>query len=99
MLVKCKFCDMEFNTNLRSVPQNKLYWNILNVLSNTWGQTKDELHEIFKNKYLREDMDVLGEKFYRIKSTSELDSATFSRYLRDIAFFASEFDGTRVPIE
>ena len=99
MQVQCPYCKMEFDTKQRSIPQNKLYWNILNVLSSTWGQTKDELHETFKYKFLREDMDVMGEKFYRVKSTTELDTSTFGRYLRDIAFFAQDFDGTVVPIE
>lgn len=99
MLVKCRFCHFEFDTNQRSVPQNKMYWNILNSLSNHWGHSKDELHEKFKKEFLREDMDVLGDKFYRVKSTTDLDTLTFGRYLRDIAFFAAEFDGTIVPVE
>ena len=99
MQVQCPYCKMEFDTKQRSIPQNRLYWNCLQTLSNTWGESRNGLHEKFKRMFLREDMDVLGEKFYRVKSTTELDTSTFGRYLRDIAFFARDFDGTVVPIE
>lgn len=99
MLATCPICKIEFDTKQRTLPQNKLYWNILKILSDHWAEDRESLHHKFRHEFLREDMDVLGEKFYRVKSTTELDTVTFGRYLRDIAFFAQEFDGTVVPIE
>lgn len=99
MQATCPKCKFEFETEQRTVPMNSLYWNVLQFLSNHWGDSKESLHEFFKDRFLSDEIEVLGEKIRRVKSTTNIDKATFSRYLRDIAFFAFEFDGTIVPIE
>ena len=36
----------------RSLEQNAYYWSILTIIGNDLGMTKDEMHEVYKEKFL-----------------------------------------------
>tara|TARA_B100000609_G_C17108846_1_gene378683 strand:+ start:127 stop:507 length:381 start_codon:yes stop_codon:yes gene_type:complete len=64
----------------RSGEQNKFYWAILHQIQDQTGQISEELHEIFKAKYLVDR----SARLPRIKSTSELSVIEFNEYITKI---------------
>jgi hypothetical protein len=78
MRATCPHCRFEFNTEQRTIPMNSLYWNVLNFLAEHWGESRDRIHEYFKDMFLSEEIEVLGKKVRRVRSTANLDKKTFS---------------------
>lgn len=88
----------------RSVQQNRYYWGVcLKLISESTGYTADELHHIFKHKYLidkeraRELVDSLIENYLPPRSTTDLDTVEFNEYLEKIKNFASLELGIYIP--
>lgn len=88
----------------RSVQQNRYYWGVcLKLISESTGYTTDELHHIFKHKYLidkeraRELVDSLIENYLPPRSTTDLDTVEFNNYLEKIKNFASLELGVYIP--
>lgn len=82
----------------RTIPQNKLYHMWLNCIADETGEDKDDLHKVFAKKFLGvEQVDVLGEKIGRIKSTASLDTVKFTEYLERIRAFVSLELGIILP--
>ncbi len=78
----------------RSISQNSYYWGcVLEIISEHTGHTADEVHEIFKNKYLAEEKEFAGEKVRVARSTAGLNTKEFTEYLEKIKdFSAQEFE-------
>lgn len=73
----------------RTISQNGLYWLWLTCISHETGNDKDDVHEVFKTKYLNPHYkNILGEPII-IRSTTDLDTAQFKEYLDAIQVFAS----------
>jgi hypothetical protein len=73
----------------RTMSQNSLYWLWLTCIEFETGNNRDDLHDLFKDKYLNPiHFDLFGER--RIKrSTTGLDTQQFTDYLNQIQIFAS----------
>jgi len=81
----------------RTASQNKLLWLWLGIISNDTGNSPDELHEIFKLKFLgSETLSALGFKIERPKSTTKLTTQEFTDYLDKIEGLAISI-GIRLP--
>jgi hypothetical protein len=73
----------------RSISQNSLYWLWLTCIEFETGNERNELHDIFKKKWLQPKKVVLfGEEINRY-STANLDTLQFKYYLDKIQIFAS----------
>ena len=71
--------------NNRSLSQNRYYWLYLGIISNETGHTEEELHELFKRKFLPPTHKViLGTGFKLPASTTDLSKHDFSEYLDKI---------------
>ncbi len=69
----------------RSLQQSRLYWLWLNVIAEETGNNADDLHEIFKFKFLgSETVTAFGYKIERPKSTTKLTTVEFTNYLDEI---------------
>ena len=69
----------------RTVAQNSLMWMWLNIIAQETGNSEDDLHEIFKLKFLgSETVEAFGYKIERTKSTTKLTTAEFTSYLDKI---------------
>ena len=69
----------------RSLSQNGYYWVYLGVIENETGNNADDLHELFKRKFLTPvEKTVLGEKVRFPASTTELGKTEFSEYMDKI---------------
>lgn len=81
----------------RTASQNKLMWMWLGYISKDTGSTPDELHEIFKLKFLgSETLSALGFKIERPKSTTKLTTQEFTDYLTKIETLSTSI-GIRLP--
>ena len=72
----------------RSNSQNDYYWAILKKLGDYTGYSEEELHDMFRFKYLSEKKTVAGSEIYAIKSTTSLNVDEFKNYIQDIQRFA-----------
>lgn len=93
------------NSDSRTNPQNAYYWGVvLKLISESTGYTDDELHVIFKQKYLIDNerlLDVARKKIIDSNipylSTTQLNSVEFNEFLEKIKNFASLELGIYIP--
>ncbi len=81
----------------RSKEQNGYYWAVvLTFIAEHTGYSVEELHEIFKSKYLSKKRLWRGTYILTTSSTKELTTNEFAEYLAEIIFEAGEL-GIAVP--
>jgi len=77
---------IEYVEDARSLSQNAYYWVYLDVIAGETGHTPEELHTLFKRKFLpRKFKLVLGEHIEIEQSTTRLKKHEFGEYLDRIA--------------
>lgn len=82
----------------RSNAQNRLYWSWINLIARDYGWRAEELHEVFKQKFIGYvDAEVFNEKVSIVKSTTRLSTKEFTEYLEKIEQFANEKLGIQLP--
>ena len=93
--MRCPFCNKSFDLNPRSIPENKYYWSvIIGILSEELGYSSNEMHEILKamfltlKRYIKNKKGIVRE-VTTIRSTTELTTIDFEKYLSDIRIWAS----------
>lgn len=74
----------------RSVLQNNYYWGVvIKLLSEYTGFTKDEMHEVLRQKFWgTKELDLDGELIIIPKSTTEFSTRIFEERLEDIRIWA-----------
>ena len=88
----------------RSQQQNAWYWSqVVGLVARHTGYTSDEIHEIYKAKFLPKAMtfadgngEVVGE-FVIGGSTAKLDTKAFSDYCEQIREWAADELGVVIP--
>ncbi len=81
----------------RSYAQNRLMWMWLGIISNDTGESPENLHEIFKLKFLgTEKIQSLGYNIEIPKSTTRLTTQEFTDYLDKIEALAMSIN-IRLP--
>ena len=66
----------------RSLKQNRYYWLILKMIAYETGNDKDDLHEIYGDKFLPKEERRLGDEVSYLKvSTSSLDRKEMTYYI------------------
>lgn len=73
----------------RSLEQNNYYWGVyLPIIADETGHTPDELHELFKGKFLTQKIKtVMGLPVRMKKSTRDLSVGEFVEYIQRIESF------------
>jgi hypothetical protein len=80
-----KQVTIELDTPRRSESQNRYYWLYLEVIARETGNDADDLHELFKRKFLPPAFKtIMGQEVKLPGSTTDLDKAGFSEYLERI---------------
>jgi len=83
---------------IRSIRANAYYWGVvLDVISDATGFTSEELHQVFKRKFLGYYRSYKGKKFIFVRSTASLSSFDFWEYINKICEFASKEFQIYVP--
>lgn len=76
---------IELEKKGRSHSQNAYYWVYLGVIARETGDTANDLHELFKRKFLPPVIkSVRGEELSVARSTTELSKVEFGEYLERI---------------
>lgn len=96
MIEYCECCKQKLKKPTRSDKQNRLYFGLwLKELSEYTGYEVDELHAMFKVKFLPqiigqpEMREVMGALYELDYSTTQLDTKQFTDYLNRIERFAN----------
>lgn len=76
---------------IRNTEQNAKYWVWLSILEQHTGYSKEELHDIFKYKFLAIEKSIFDDNYKVLQSTTKLSKFEFSEYLQKIQIFSSEF--------
>lgn len=84
----------------RSVQQNRYYWLIVSMLSEHTGFTKEECHEILKQRFLKTEKvhEDTGAIYEYTKSTTELTTSEYEDYLESVRRFAAEDFSIELPL-
>jgi hypothetical protein len=89
---------------LRSIAENNYYWGVVvDLLCEHTGDTPDDMHEILKEKFLRETKFLQGEgdkvaEVARVQSTTLLTTHEFEDYLKEVREWASIELGIYIPL-
>jgi hypothetical protein len=69
----------------RTIHQNKFYWKLIELIANEIGYEPDEMHEVYKYKYLKKTMeDSNGNLVKGVGSTRKLNVQEFTEYIEKI---------------
>lgn len=86
--------SVEPEEKARTINQNRLYWLYIRIISEETGHGEDDLHALFKQKFLPNIKSrVFDEEVTVIKSTTRLNTDEFSEYINKI----EELVGIPVP--
>jgi hypothetical protein len=80
----------------RSTQQNRYYWGVvIRLFAAELGYTPDEMHEALKQQFLR-----IADKgpLPTVRSTADLDTAEYERYLDDCRMLAASVCGLVIPL-
>ena len=79
----------------RSIDQNRYYWKLLEIIANEIGYEPEEMHEVYKFKFLKKTIqDTNGNLIKGVGSTRKLKVNEFTDYLNNIKKHASELNIT-----
>lgn len=84
----------------RSNRQNRLYWEWLTIIGKEIGYDKEELHDIFRRKFLPvNEVEVLGVTHHKLTSTSckAFTTEMMMDYMERIDRFAAQDLGIILP--
>lgn len=83
----------------RSNQQNRYYWGVvLKLVSEETGYQPEEIHELFKNKYLKQFIEINGDEYEICGSTTRLKTHEMEEYLAKIRQFASMKLSLYIPL-
>lgn len=81
----------------RTNPQLALYWEWIGIISNETGNDKDDLHELFKKKFLDPEIhEIMGETILRY--TTEGDAKRMTEFMDRVLAFANSQLGIFLPL-
>jgi hypothetical protein len=85
---------LEITRKKRTLAQNAYYWELLTIMeTQNIGYTKEEWHDIFKQKFLpTKTIEIFGERYTTSSSSTRLNTKEFSEYIESIKrLVAQEF--------
>lgn len=103
---RCPYCgkDVELrNVKMRTPNENKYYWAVpVRILSEEIGLMPMEIHEMLKNRFLKE-IRFVERKDKRLeveltKSTASLTTEEFEEFLRNVRVWSSMELGVFIPL-
>lgn len=84
--------------NSRSSQQNRYMWGVVyKIIGDDLGMIPEEVHEIYKKKYLSYEKEVKGKRYTFIKSTTDLNTLEFGEYLDKVILHATSELGIIIP--
>lgn len=88
---------IESITQARSNNQNRYMWYVFNLIALETGNSKDDIHDFYVQKFLKIEKEILGEKVMFF-GTSKLDTKQFEEFMTSVREHAQEFLNILVPL-
>ena len=88
-LSRSYFVDISEKKRIRTIPQNKLYRLWLVCIAFETGNDADDLHILFKEKYLEPTIKTVFGQEIKTYTTTNLNTIQFKNYLDKIQIFAA----------
>lgn len=86
--------EVQERKSTRTMNQNSYYWLYLGIIAEETGHSTEDLHELFKGKFLSSGIkEIFGEKVRSKQSTTQLSVGRFVEYLMQI----EELTGVPLP--
>lgn len=80
----------EYNEE-RTISQNKFYWKLIEIIAREIGYEVQEMHEVFKYKFLKKTFeDANGNLVKGFASSADLDKKDFSDYIEKIKRYVEQ---------
>ena len=73
----------------RTISQNALYWLWLTCIEQETGNSRNDLHELFKSMFIIPESKFIFDRSVEIRTTTNLDTAKFKQLLDQVQIFAS----------
>jgi hypothetical protein len=73
----------------RSISQNRLYWMWLTCVQDESGTDKNDIHDLFRRKFLSKTVKFNGKRKRVAMSTAGLSKDQFTEYLNKIQVFVN----------
>lgn len=81
---------IEIKKATRTQQQNRLYWGILEQIEKETGNDKDDLHNFFKDMFLKRPVISILWEYSYIPTTTELSKEEFVEYVDKVMLFCLE---------
>lgn len=79
--------------NKRTLDQNNYYWSLCEIVGNELGYDSEEVHEIFKQRFLKKEKEIMVAdhkiKLEKTISTTKLSTIQFMQYINKIKQFCA----------
>jgi len=82
----------------RSNPQLALYWKWLHIIAIETGNEAEDLHDIFKRKFIEPDVIDMGGTSYARWTTGKMTAKEMSEYMERVMAFTVSNLGIMLPI-
>ena len=90
--------EIKKKTKQRTLNQNALYWKWIGIFANETGNSEDDMHEFFKDKWCPISEVTVGDEVRQVRSTKKLKTVEMTEYMDKVyAFIVGEF-GIILPI-
>jgi len=78
--------------DVRTLPQNKLYWLWIACIADETGSDSQTMHKTFKEHFLGfTEKVILGIMTKELKSTTKLNTLQFTKYMDNIQVLAADY--------
>jgi hypothetical protein len=81
----------------RTNNQLALYWSWLHIIGDETGNDPEELHELFKGKFILPVEKVIGDDVLLYRSTKTLSTIGMTEYMEKVEAFAASQIGIILP--
>lgn len=90
--------SVSLKREIRTIPQNRLYWLYVTCISDETGSSKEDIHSFLKQKFLRINDLIVGDSLIPITvSTSILNTKMFAELLNNVVVWSASELGIILP--
>jgi len=90
--------NISLKREIRTIPQNRLYWLYITCISDETGSSKEDVHSFIKQTFLRVDELVIGNSSIpQTVSTTKLNTKMMADLINQIVVWASSELGIILP--
>lgn len=90
--------NIALKREVRSIPQNRLYWLYVTCIADETGNSKEDIHNHLKQTFLKvEDVIIGNASIAKTISTTKLNTSMMANYINQIVVWASSECGIILP--